>query len=321
MTRVSSDTITTPEADPASGNTIEHDGSSAVADPFSILTTPGGKEKLRRDGDTLIARDGSTFRIEKGIVRMLESIDPALAAELAAQDAAREIYLDDRLLVMRYERKLAQVLVEQMLDGVRGRILDAGCGVGLLGSMYPELGLYSVDASFTLLTEATNGYDLRVECSVERLPFEDESFDVVLALNMLHHVISPERAIQEFARILKPKGLLLALDPRKAGFVELGKSILRKTDEAFAQTHNAFSLEEYRQLVRSSESFDIEEMRCSGLVAPIGVGVLERFRSVSRYLPAPDAALASLMWTDRALSLLAKLLPAGLNMFVRARRR
>ncbi len=294
---------------------------SAVADnPFSILVAPGGKGRLRRQGEMLIAEDGRRFRVENGIVRMLESIDPALAAELASQDAAREIYLDERLVVMRYERRLAQILVEGMLDGVQGPILDAGCGIGLLGAVYPQLNLYGVDASFPLLEEARLGYRLRVECSAEKLPFEEASFDAILALNLLHHVIAPERAIEEFARILKPGGLLLALDPRKATLIELGKAILRGTDAAFAQSHSAFSIEEYRGLVSSSGAFEVGDIRCAGLVAPIGVGVLERFRSVSRYLPA-SVTLASLMKADQVLSMLAPILPAGLNMAIRARRR
>jgi len=308
------------EADPVLEPTIEPDETPAFADPYSILACPGGKGRLRKEGDRLVADDGRDFPIENRIVRMLESIDPALAAELASQDAAREIYLDDRLVVMRYQRKLAQILVEELLDGVRGTILDAGCGIGLLGSSYPELGLYGVDASFALLKEAYRGYRLRAECSAESLPFANASFDAVLAQNMLHHVISPERAIEEFARVIAPGGLLVTLDPRKVAPIEFAKGLVRKTDAAFAPSHKAFSLDEYQALVSSSGAFEVEEIHCTGLIAPIVVGILERFRALSRHIPAPNLVLEALLQADRALSL-APVMPAGLNMALRARRK
>jgi 2-polyprenyl-6-hydroxyphenyl methylase / 3-demethylubiquinone-9 3-methyltransferase len=39
-------------------------------------------------------------------------------------------------------------------------------------------------------------------------PFEDESFDVVLAMDLLEHIESPEKVIRECSRVLKPHGLL-----------------------------------------------------------------------------------------------------------------
>jgi ubiquinone/menaquinone biosynthesis C-methylase UbiE len=288
---------------------------------FEILATPGGNTRLRRQGDQLVADDGRSFPIENGIVRMLESVDAALAAELASQYAAREIYLDNRLVVMRFQRTLGRILVQDMLGGIRGKLLEAGCGVGLLGSTYPDLDLYGVDASFSLLTEAKRGYQLRIECSAEELPFAKSSFDAVLAMNMLHHVIEPKRAIREFARVLKPGGLVVALDPRKVALIEMAKAALRGTDSAFAESHTAFSLDEYRELVRDSGTFEVQEIRCVGLLAPIVVGVLERFRRVSRHFPAPDATLTCLMKTDEILSILKPVLPKGLNMAIRARKR
>lgn len=48
------------------------------------------------------------------------------------------------------------------------------------------------------------------ECDVQSLPFEQDSFDVVVANHMLYHVPDPDLAIRELARVLTPEGVLLA---------------------------------------------------------------------------------------------------------------
>jgi ubiquinone/menaquinone biosynthesis C-methylase UbiE len=55
--------------------------------------------------------------------------------------------------------------------------------------------------------------DLPVDCiigDVEALPFDDNSFDLVLANYMLYHVPDLDQAISELRRVLRPQGTLLA---------------------------------------------------------------------------------------------------------------
>src|SRR5205807_10611492 len=130
-------------------------------------------------------------------------------------------------------------------------------GVGVSGSDYPVLALYGFDPSFALLEEAARGHRFRAECSAESLPLANASFDAVLAQNLLHHVISPERAIEEFPRVIAPGALLVTLDPRKVAPIEFAKGLVRKTDAAFAPSHKAFSLDEYLALVSSSGAFEV----------------------------------------------------------------
>ena len=48
-----------------------------------------------------------------------------------------------------------------------------------------------------------------VETDAEQLPFDDESFDLVLGHAVLHHVPDPTRAAAEFARVLRPGGTVI----------------------------------------------------------------------------------------------------------------
>jgi ubiquinone/menaquinone biosynthesis C-methylase UbiE len=200
-----------------------------------------------------------------------------------------------------------------------GDILDAGCGIGLLGRLYPQLGLIGLDASMPLLRQATTGYRLRAEGSAEALPFRSQSFDIVFALNMLHHVINPENAVREFARVLKPGGALVALDPRKVLPVEIAKKVLRGRDETFAASHKAFTVGEYDHIIRAGDSFRIDREDRIGLVTLLSMGGLDALK-LSRFIPSPEHAVKLLALTDRMLFKVPGVSRLGLNLMVKATR-
>jgi SAM-dependent methyltransferase len=103
-----------------------------------------------------------------------------------------------------------------------GDLLEVGCGSGLLwaniASILPELHLTLTDISEGMLGAARQAVarfenlDL-VEictCDAQELPFENDSFDVVVANHMLYHVPDRPRAISELARVVRPDGVLMA---------------------------------------------------------------------------------------------------------------
>ena len=68
------------------------------------------------------------------------------------------------------------------------------------------------------------------QCDAASLPFADESFDLVIANHMLYHLDSPEAALVEFSRVLRPGGRLCAsLNGRDhiAELLDLGASVGR----------------------------------------------------------------------------------------------
>jgi ubiquinone/menaquinone biosynthesis C-methylase UbiE len=57
-----------------------------------------------------------------------------------------------------------------------------------------------------------------VACDAERLPFDDDSFDLVLGHAVLHHIPHLDRAFAEFRRVLRPGGaFLFAGEPSQTG--------------------------------------------------------------------------------------------------------
>lgn len=63
-----------------------------------------------------------------------------------------------------------------------------------------------------------------------RIPFEDETFDAVVATEVLEHLISPLEAIAEGARILKKEGIFIITTPNVSHIGALLKIILGKSN-------------------------------------------------------------------------------------------
>jgi SAM-dependent methyltransferase len=97
----------------------------------------------------------------------------------------------------------------------RPRILDAGCGTGgmlhALRAVHPEWETAGLDISPVAVEHChARGFAQVVQGSVDKIPFLDESFDVVLSLDVLYHkAVSEQRAASEIARVLKPGGYII----------------------------------------------------------------------------------------------------------------
>jgi ubiquinone/menaquinone biosynthesis C-methylase UbiE len=128
-----------------------------------------------------------------------------------------------------WEKRHGAELRRQLLEQARGRVLEIGVGTGLSIPHYPEVDeLVGADPSEPMLRRARRralkvGRDVTfVQAPAERLPFEDDSFDTVVAIAVLCTVEDQQRALQEIRRVLRPKGQFLfsehvrSDDPKRA---------------------------------------------------------------------------------------------------------
>jgi SAM-dependent methyltransferase len=91
------------------------------------------------------------------------------------------------------------------------RVLDAGCGEGVLVEEYAQrLAIAGVDANYAS--------DRVTQGSLDALPFPDGSFDHALCLDVLEHLTYEEqpRALAELHRVLSPGGELFVSVPNLA---------------------------------------------------------------------------------------------------------
>ena len=96
-------------------------------------------------------------------------------------------------------------------DGTK--VLDAGAGQGALSKKLDEAGF---DVSACELHPEIFRYD-KVECKkadlTQKLPYEDASFDAAVAVEVMEHLLSPDRLFSECARVLKAGGMLVMSTP------------------------------------------------------------------------------------------------------------
>jgi SAM-dependent methyltransferase len=140
------------------------------------------------------------------------------------QQLVRDAYYDDPLLATseRYHASNEWQAVQAILAGRRGAALDVGAGRGIASFALAKDGftvtalepdpsaIVGAAAIRTLATESGLSINVVEEFS-ETLPFADQSFDVVFARAVLHHTKDLAAAIREFARVLKPGGILVAI--------------------------------------------------------------------------------------------------------------
>jgi len=107
----------------------------------------------------------------------------------------------------------------------RDKILDLGCGDGINAKILWDLGfthIIGVDISEFLLRIARKRVPKVkfIHATAEKLPFKNNTFDIILADSVLYHFINSSKAIKEIARVLKKGGKLF--------FIESHNSIFRR---------------------------------------------------------------------------------------------
>jgi 2-polyprenyl-3-methyl-5-hydroxy-6-metoxy-1,4-benzoquinol methylase/glycosyltransferase involved in cell wall biosynthesis len=112
-----------------------------------------------------------------------------------------------------------EVVLGLVPDGAR--VLDVGCASGYLGAALAERGcrIWGVDQDERALQGAGDAYEELLAVDLERideLPWPEESFDVVVAADVLEHLRDPVAVLRLLERYLAPGGRLVVSLPNVA---------------------------------------------------------------------------------------------------------
>jgi demethylmenaquinone methyltransferase/2-methoxy-6-polyprenyl-1,4-benzoquinol methylase len=132
----------------------------------------------------------------------------------------------------------SQVVIDLMQVEPKARILDCGVGNGSLSIALASLmkvpaDFHAIDTSTEMLMQAKcvmqhAGLDPHLhQADVLSLPYEDQSFDVVMAAHVLEHLPDPQRALAEMVRVLKPGGMVFLCVTRPSLFGALVQLLWR----------------------------------------------------------------------------------------------
>jgi ubiquinone/menaquinone biosynthesis C-methylase UbiE len=117
-----------------------------------------------------------------------------------------------------YWQSLEAVTLKQIVSVLKpeDKILDVGVGLGrLLSQLTLNVEKYGVDISKSYLNEAkSKGINVCLS-KIEELPYNDNSFDVIVTTDVLEHVFDLNQCVREIKRVLKPNGYLIVRVPYK----------------------------------------------------------------------------------------------------------
>lgn len=140
-------------------------------------------------------------------------------------------------------------------------ILDAGCAWGYVTRHIPKnkkgliIGqdIKREEIKYAKLHDNSE----YVSGSVTESPFKDNSFATVLLLDVLEHVESDKKCIEQIKKILKPKGRLILSVPYDT-------YLSRTFDPGYKRGHRHYSLNKLREL--TNKDFDMEIIHRGGFI-------------------------------------------------------
>jgi len=168
----------------------------------------------------------------------------------------RTKFTSDEVLDARYFKALDRFDIRfartmWVYDNVRAgsHVLDLGCGAGMLALLKRKgITLTGVDLSRECaLAALRNGYDETFSAELSSLPFAAASFDYVVSLDVLGHVMAAEKdaVLAEVKRVLRPGGVTL--------------HGIECTDRSAQRSYDEMSADELRRFIEVDGHVGLEE--------------------------------------------------------------
>lgn len=120
----------------------------------------------------------------------------------------------------RNHRKKQRIIFENVAASPGDRILEVGCGGGIHAPRYARRFEYTgVDISPSLVKrtrqrvdDVADGWTV-MEADAMDLPWNDDEFSAVVGTAVLHHMDDPHAALEEWIRVVNPRGSVTLMEP------------------------------------------------------------------------------------------------------------
>ncbi|MDP3244492.1 MAG: methyltransferase domain-containing protein [bacterium] len=213
--------------------------------------------------------------------------------EEAARELLKKVKEDYQIIAKGFAASREQLWPElrHFLDFVNDgdRVLDAGCGNGRLmdlfaGRRIDYTGVDNTEAFIQIARERCRRQDFKCQIifgDILNLPFEEEEFNAVACVAVLHHVPGEklrQQALKEIQRVLKPGGILLLTawnlwQPRYLSYV-LKYNIKKMFGQSSYDLNDAF-IPFHGEVKRYTHAFTLNKLQ--GLLKQAGFTIIESY--------------------------------------------
>lgn len=159
---------------------------------------------------------------------------------------------------MRSDQKTYKLMYDRIPKVIKNKeVLEIATGPGMLAKHVAQAAkrMIATDYSDGMIKEAKKGTypdNLTFEVAdAMNLPYDDDSFDVVIIANALHIVLDPEKVLSEIERVLRSRGILIApnfVAHNSSLGSRIWSGILRIAGVRF---EHQWSVEEYHQFLEN----------------------------------------------------------------------
>jgi ubiquinone/menaquinone biosynthesis C-methylase UbiE len=117
------------------------------------------------------------------------------------------------------EKKKFKQIRKDLISKAAGRVLELGSGTGVNFPLYQDVekvtaiepSPHMIDKSKAKLKKTSVPIEV-IKAGAEELPFEDNTFDTIVATLVFCTIPNPEKAILEIKRVCKPEGKILLFE-------------------------------------------------------------------------------------------------------------
>jgi ubiquinone/menaquinone biosynthesis C-methylase UbiE len=170
----------------------------------------------------LLVRANSNNEIVNNYLKIDEKMTPQEKRQQAQREEFKQINpsWDDSMVI--FSKLVGEIIKPQI------RLLDVGCGrANVVIDDYRKFINEAVGIDVdTEAVEGNHSLDKIVIGNIDKMPFPDRSFDVIISQWVVEHLQDPERVFTECYRVLKPGGYFLFVTPYAYSSIILIKRIV-----------------------------------------------------------------------------------------------
>ena len=115
------------------------------------------------------------------------------------------------------QQRRLEMIAQAAGDRINGKILEVGCGVGQYVKHIEAYGgqVIGLEYEYSRASEAHIHSKLIISAAGEKLPFPENSFDLILSHEVIEHVADDRQTIRESVRVLHSGGRLVLFCPNR----------------------------------------------------------------------------------------------------------